>query len=467
MTSTASAAPPEGRSGLHLSGAPASWLVCAVMVAMLTGAIGLLEAHLPARGLAELYLLAVLPAAVLWGLAHAVTVSVASVLAFNFFVTPPAYQWVPGAWGDWFSLAVLAVTAVVVSELAAWSRRQAQEAALLARVATALLEHGAVSDHVERMAAEALGAEEATILLGARPADDAGGEQYPLAVGGRQVGTLVLRRLPRRGSAARRRVLPALASLLAVGLDRARLAREALEAETLRRSDAVKTAILQAVSHDLRTPLMAILTSAGALARRGFVLDDADRADLLGTVLEEAGRLDRLVGNLLDLSRLQAGAAEPRADVVAVDDLVVAALGELAGDADRVQASFASGSPAVRVDPRQLERALVNLVENALKYSPASEPVFVRVAATCSQVLIRVIDHGPGVAAADSERIFAAFHRGLGSAGVRGAGLGLAIAQGFAEANGGRIWLETHAGQGATFVLGLPAWRPEARMVHQ
>jgi len=393
-----------------------------------------------------------------------VAVSVASVLAFNFFVTPPAYHWVPGASGDWFSLAVLAVTAVVVSELAAWSRRQAQEAALLARVATALLEHGEVSGHVERMDAEALGAEEASILLAGGPADGVGGECYPLAVAGRQVGTIVLRRLPRRGSAARRRVLPALASLLAVGLDRARLAREALEAETLRRSDAVKTAILQAVSHDLRTPLMAILTSAGALARRGLVLDEADRADLLGTVLEEAGRLDRLVGNLLDLSRLQAGAAEPRADVVAVDDLVVAALGELAGDADRVQASFPLDSPAVRVDPRQLERALVNLMENALKYSPTSEPVFVRVAATSSQVLIRVIDHGPGVAAADSERIFAAFHRSLGSAGVRGAGLGLAIAQGFADANGGRIWLETHQGQGATFVLGLPAWRLEARI---
>ena len=148
----------------------------------------------------------------------------------------------------------------------------------------------------------------------------------PLNAGGRQVGTITLRGPHRRGSADRRRRIPALAALLAVAIDRERLAREAVEAETLRRSDAVKTAVLQTVSHDLRTPLMVILTSAGALARDGLALDDADRADLLGTVLEEARRLDRLVGNLLDLSRLQAGAAGPRPELVAVDDLVAAAL---------------------------------------------------------------------------------------------------------------------------------------------
>jgi len=468
MTSATSAAPGEGSvlPRLRLRGAPAGWLVCAALVAALTGAIGLLQPYLPVPvpGLAAFYLLAVLPAAVVWGFAHAVAVSVVGIAAFNFFYTPPAYQLAPEAWGDWFALAILAVTALVVSELAAWSRRQAQEAALLARVAAALLEHGEVSGHLERITAEALGAGKAQILLGTGPAHGIDGECHPLAVGGRQVGTIVLRQLPRRGAAARRRVLPALASLLGVAIDRERLAREALEAETLRRSDAVKTAILQAVSHDLRTPLMVILTSAGALARRGMALDDCDRADLLSTVLEEAGRLDCLVGNLLDLSRLQAGAAEPQADVVAVDDLVVAALDQLADQAGRVRPSFPWDPPAVRVDPHQMERVLVNLVENALKYSLASEPVFVRVTATCSETLIRVIDHGPGVAPAESQRIFAAFQRGPGSGSVRGAGLGLAIAEGFAEANGGRIWLESHEGQGATFVLALPVWHLETQL---
>lgn len=448
--------------GLRLPGAPGGWLVSAVLVAVLTGAISLLRVYLPVPGLPGLYLLAVLPAAALWGLAHAAAVSVVSVLAFNFFFTPPAYHLAPAAWGNWLILAILAVTAFGVSELAGWSRRQAREAAMLARVATALLESGEVGRHLEQMAAEALGAQEVWILPGDEPPSGTDGNCYPLTVGGRQVGTIVFRELPRRRAAAHRRLLPALALLLGVAIDRERLAREAFEAETLRRSDAVKTAILQAVSHDLRSPLMAILTSAGALARRGLALDDSDRADLLSTVLEEARRLDRLVGNLLDLSRLQAGAAEPQAVVVTVDDLVVAALGGLADGADRVKASFPWDPPAVRVDPHQVERVLVNLVENALKYSPAPEPVFVRVTATCSEALVRVIDHGPGVAPAESERVFTAFQRGLGAESVRGAGLGLAIAQGFARANGGRIWLESHRGQGATFVLALPVWALEA-----
>jgi two-component system sensor histidine kinase KdpD len=266
----------------------------------------------------------------------------------------------------------------------------------------------------------------------------------------------VLERPGRRGAAARSRVLPALASLLGVALDRERLAGEALEAETLRRSDAMKTAILRAVSHDLRSPLMAILASASTLVRPDFVLDESDRAELLDTVLVEAVRLDRLVGNLLDLSRLQAGAAQPEAEVVAIDDLVVEALESLDGGGSRIEVSLPEEMPAVTVDPHQVQRALVNLLENALKYSAASEPVTVRVTSTTSEVLVRVIDRGPGVSAVESERIFSAFQRGSGGELARGAGLGLAIAQGFAEVNGGKVWVESHAGQGATFVLALP-----------
>jgi two-component system, OmpR family, sensor histidine kinase KdpD len=464
MTPATSAASPEGSAGpvVRVPGAPGGWLVSAVLVVVLTGAISLLRMYLPVPGLSALYLLAVLPVAALWGLAHAAAVSAVSILTFNFFFTPPAYQFVPAAWGDWLTLAVLAVTAFGVSKLAGWSRRQAREAAMLAQVAAALLERGEVGRHLERMTAEALGAQEARILPGSGPPHGSYSDCYPLTVDGRRVGTIAFRELPRRRTAAHRRLLPALTSLLGVAIDRERLAREAFEAETLRRSDAVKTAILQAVSHDLRTPLMAILTSAGTLARHGLALNDSDRADLLSTVLEEASRLDRLVGNLLDLSRLQAGAAEPQAVVVAVDDLVVAALDQLAGDADRVRASFPGDPPAVRVDPHQVERVLVNLVENALKYSPAPEPVFMRVTATSSEALVRVIDHGPGVAPAEYERIFTAFQRGPGAESVRGNGLGLAIAQGFARANGGRIWLESHREQGATFVLALPLWALEA-----
>ena len=433
-------------------------LVCVALIAVVTGAIELLKAHVPALSLAVLYLLAVLPVAVAWGVAYGVGVSVVSMLTFNFFFLAPLYTLTVSDSRNWFALLAFVITAVVVSELAAGSRRRAQESALLAQVATALLERGDVTGELEQIGdeiARALGVERALILLGTPPVS-VDGTSYPLVAGGRRVGTIVLERPGRRGAAARSRVLPALASLLGVALDRERLAAEALEAETLRRSDAMKTAILRAVSHDLRSPLMAILTSASTLVRPDFVLDESDRAELLDTVLQEAVRLDRLVGNLLDLSRLQAGAAQPEAEVVAIDDLVVEALESLDGGGSRIEVSLPEEMPAVTVDPHQVQRALVNLLENALKYSAASEPVTVRVTSTTSEVLVRVIDRGPGVSAVESERIFSAFQRGSGGEQARGAGLGLAIAQGFAEVNGGKVWVESHAGQGATFVLALP-----------
>ena len=176
------------------------------------------------------------------------------------------------------------------------------------------------------------------------------------------------------GAAVRRRLLPAVASLVAVAIDRDRLTSEALEAEALRRSDAIKTAVLRTVSHDLRSPLMAILTSSSALAQHDFELDPEDRQELLATITSEAGRLDRLVANLLDLSRLQAGAAEPHTELWPIDDLVGQALGELGDAAGRVEVSLPEQPVAVRVDPSQIERVLANLIENALKYSPRDRP---------------------------------------------------------------------------------------------
>ena len=432
-------------------------LSSAAAVAVVTGAIELLKGHVPVLSLAVLYLFAVLPVAIVWGMGYAVAVSIASMAAFNFLFLPPLYTFTLADSRNWFALLVFVVTSVVVSELASRSRRQARESAVLAQVAGSLLERGEVSAELERIAAEvaaALGVEKAQISLG-EVGVVSGGEGYPLTAGGRRVGTIALSRSRRWSAAARGRLLPALGSLLGVAIDRERLAQEAFEAETLRRSDAMKTAILRAVSHDLRTPLMAILTSASALNQPDFSLEEADQRELLQTVLDEAHRLDRLVANLLDLSRLQAGAAVPQRELVAVDDLLVEALESLGADGARVDVSMPEEPPTVSVDGQQVQRALANLLENALKYSSSAEQVQLRVASTSSEVLLRVIDRGPGVPAGDVERIFAPFQRGSVPSG-RGAGLGLAIAQGFAEANGGRVWVESHEGQGATFVLALP-----------
>jgi two-component system sensor histidine kinase KdpD len=436
----------------------AGWLASAVLVALVTAAIELLEPHVPVLSLGVLYILAVIPVAVVWGLAYSVPVAVASMLAFNFFFLPPLYTFTIADSRNWFALAVFVFTAIVVSELAAGARRRARESALLAEIAASLLRRGEVGRELDRIAAEAaqaLQVEHARIEIG-RGAGPDGPGAFPLAVEGRRVGTIHLERPRQAGAAARRRLLPALASLLGVAIDRERLAREAMEAEALRRSDAMKTALLRAVSHDLRTPLMAILTSASALARSDLELAHEDRDELASTILTEAERLDRLVANLLDLSRLQAGAAQPEPGLWPVDDLVVQALNELGEEGRRVEVSLPEDSPAVRADAHQLERTLVNLLENALRYSPAEEHVHVQVTRTGGDVVVRIVDHGPGVVAGDRERIFEPFQRGDGGVG-RGAGLGLAIARGFAEANGGRLWVESRAGQGAAFVLALPA----------
>ena len=252
---------------------------------------------------------------------------------------------------------------------------------------------------------------------------------------------------------ARQRLLPALGALLAVAREREQLAGEALAAETLRRSDAAKTAVLRAVSHDFRTPLATIEAALGSLESGEIQLSDDDRAALLESIRIEHSRLKRLVEDLLDLSRLQAGAADPALELWPASTLVEQALDALPRR-DQVDVVMADDLPLVRVDAVQLQRALVNLLENALRVSPPGEAVTVRVNATRKELLIRVVDRGPGVPADELERIFAPFHQ-LGTAG--GAGLGLAIARGFAEANGGRLWVESRAGQGASFALALPA----------
>jgi two-component system, OmpR family, sensor histidine kinase KdpD len=431
-------------------------------VVLVTAAIGLLEHVVPVLSLGVLYVFAVLPISVAYGLRFALPVSVASMLAFNFFFLPPVHTFTIAQGENWLALAVYLGTAVVVSELAARARRRAEaaeqrerESTLLASLATELLRGRGLDEELGEIgarAAEALGVDQAQIELGESRRPPAGRAPYPLEVAGRAVGTIYTPEDDQPSLPARRRFLPALAALLAVAADRERLEREAEEAEQLRRLDLAKTALLRAVSHDLRSPLTGISTAIGALRSHAVSLSEADRAELLETIEVDTERLGRLVDDLLDLSRLEAGAAPPAREVWALDDLVREAVRSL-NARDRVE--VAGEAPLVDVDAGQIQRVLANLIENALKFSPAGAPVHVRIAATRKEAIVRVTDQGPGLAEDELERVFEPFYRGSDAA-RSGAGLGLAIARGFAEANDGRVWAESRPGQGASFALALP-----------
>ncbi len=415
----------------------------------------------PTLSLGVLYVFAVLPVAVLWGIRWSLPVAVASMLAFNWFFLPPVHTFTLRESANWFALTAYSVTALVVSELAARSRRRAadaeqreRESSFLAQLATHLLGGQPLEDELDwvgEQTAAVLGVPRADVELGGR-SRRGGDAPIPLEIDGRTIGMLYTPADADPNLSVRRRFLPALAALLAVAFDRSRLEQEALEAEALRRSDLIKTALLRAVSHDLRSPLTGITTAIGALRNETLTFSDEDRRVLLDTIAVDADRLARLVGDLLDLSRLEAGGAEPDAEVWALDDLVRAAVRDLQG-ADRVE--IVGESPLVDVDAVQIQRVLANLVENALKFSPQTAHVYVRITATRQEAIVRIVDHGPGLDAAQLERIFEPFYR-ADSSQRTGAGLGLAIARGFAAANGGRVWAESRPAQGATFALALP-----------
>jgi len=242
----------------------------------------------------------------------------------------------------------------------------------------------------------------------------------------------------------------ALSELEARTRERDRMRSEAVEAEALRRSDELKTALLRAISHDLRTPLTSIIAGGSALGSPTLTAEE--RAELSEGIVIEGTRLSRLVENLLDMSRLEAGKAEPHREPVDLAEVLDAARRGLAAP-DLVRLALDSDLPLVEADSAQLERAFANLIENALRYSDG-RPVSVVSRSVGGDIVVRVVDQGPGIPESEWKRIFEPFQHG--EAANTGSGLGLAIVKGFVEANGGRIAIESLPGQGTSFVVTLP-----------
>ncbi len=232
--------------------------------------------------------------------------------------------------------------------------------------------------------------------------------------------------------------------------ERDRMREEAIEADAVRRSDELKTSLLRSVSHDLRTPLTAIIAAGAALDSPSVT--PAERHELSEAVVDEGQRLSRLVENLLDVSRLESGKAEPHRESVELGDLLAAARESIGPYGEHVRLSLDQDLPPLRVDPTQLERAFANLLENAVVHGEG-QPVLVRSRLVGPRLVVRVVDQGPGIPENLRERIFEPFYRAPGAPSGGGSGLGLAIARGFIEANGGEVEVESLPGQGSSFVV--------------
>jgi two-component system sensor histidine kinase KdpD len=368
------------------------------------------------------------------------------------------------------ALAAFLVAAVLAGVGVARSRVRAREAserrseADLAVEMARLLLRGTLRESLpiaSARLAQVLGISSAAIEL--EPvAPEARRVAIELREGDRTLGTLVVPAdaRPSRRRRLQDRVVPVLEALLGAAIEREELLGEVVETAALRRADAVKTAVLRSVSHDLRSPLTAISTAGEALSLGNPSVEE--RRELAAVIAEETRRLARLVQNLLDLSRLEAGAAEPRFEWTSIDEVIRAALDELAARDDEFKLTIDEELPLLSADAAQLERAFVNVLENARRHS-GGQPVSVRARAPAGangsggRVIVRVVDRGPGIAAADLERVFEPFYRARERGDTHhGSGLGLAIARGFVEAHGGTLNVQSLPGQGSTFVFELP-----------
>jgi two-component system sensor histidine kinase KdpD len=428
--------------------------------------------------LGVVYLITVVVVSTYWGVWLGFATALASAAAFNFFHLPPVGRITLADSRNWVALAAFLVVAAATGFVADLARARAADAeerrreADLATEMARLLLGGARLDDALAVAAQRLaasiGASSAAIELGAVPGDGrhiafplrrlpppAHREGHDGADDGEQIGTLVLPASlpPAERERIRDRIVPALQSVLAAALNRAELESGVVETAALRRSDDMKTALLRSVSHDLRTPLTAIMTAAASLdpAR-----PDAEHiAEVRDVVLEAATRLASLVEKLLDLSRLQAGAAEQHVGAYSLEEVLAEAIEHVAGSDQRVRLSV-DELPLLVGDPGQLERAFANLIENALRYG-RGRPVLVRARAVGHRVRVRITDQGSGIRASDLERIFMPFYRSPDQPpSHQGSGLGLAIAKGFIEVGGGRISVESLPGQGTSFIVELP-----------
>jgi two-component system sensor histidine kinase KdpD len=439
-------------------------LLAAALLPLLTLVLTAARPHLDLADDLLIYLVAVVTITVVGGFWPAVLAAVAASLLLNWFFTEPLHTFTISEPRNLLALLLFVTVAVAVSSMVHLAARRAVQAAAAREEAASLLElaqtvlggadsPAAVLEHLTRTHG---GQAELT--------ERAGGTWVRIASSGVDGALDAANRIDIRDDltlllcgqapSATPAVIAGYAAQAATSLDRERLRTQAAQAEALAEGNRMRTALLAAVSHDLRTPLASVKASVSSLRQTDVAWSLEDQADFLATIEQNADRLDALIGNLLDMSRLHAGSLQPFLRPTAIDEVApVAAVG--LDDSLRLELAVPDGFPLVLADPGLLERVLANLFSNALRYSPAGRPPELHASLSGGTVCLEVADHGPGVPDEQKDRIFEPFER----AGDRhpGVGLGLTVARGFAEAMGGRISAVDTPGGGLTIQVRLPA----------
>jgi two-component system, OmpR family, sensor histidine kinase KdpD len=431
-----------------------------------------------------LFLAMVIAVALVGGLWPALVAAVGGSLLLNYYFTPPIYTWTIAERENLLALVVFLVVAGSVSAVVDLAARRTRDAArasadaqTLATVAGAVLRGARPLQALLERLRETFGLSSVTLLerlpdaprspdrqrdpaywrvaacVGEPPCFTPGEADVEVPVDENLA--LALRGRPL--DASDRRIVEAFAAQAAVALRQERLVAEAAAAKPLAEADKMRTALLAAVSHDLRTPLASAKAAVTSLRSKEVSYTEDDRDELLATADESLDRLSRLVANLLDMSRLQAGALGVSMAPIGLEDAVPKALDELGQAGRSVRLHIPEDLPAVEADPGLLERVLVNVVGNALRFSPIDQPPMVSASEHGGLVELRVVDHGPGIPEQERDQVFLPFQRLGDRDNDTGVGLGLALSRGLAEAMGGTLIPETTPGGGLTMVLALPA----------
>jgi two-component system, OmpR family, sensor histidine kinase KdpD len=428
------------------------------------------------------FLVAVIVVALTGGFLPAVLAAIIASLLLNYYFTPPIHSWTISQANNALALGVFIAVGLVTSWVVDTTARKSNQAAranaeseLLRTTAGSILQGQGTLDALLERTREAFGMRSASLLERLDPAGGAGrgpgGEWAVVACSGDApvtrpddadvdvpvTDTLSLALAGRTLPADDRRVLGAFAAYAAVALEQQRLTAEAEAAKPIAAADRMRTALLAAVSHDLRSPIASAKAAVTSLRSEDIDWDDADTAELLATADESLDRLTHLVGNLLDMSRLQAGALSLFPKPSGLDEIVARSLDDLGPAGREVMVDIPDALPAVRADPAILERIVVNLTENALRYSPAGKPPLLAASALGDTVELRVVDRGPGIPEEDRERMFVPFQRLGDTDNTTGVGLGLALARGLTEAMDGTLTAEDTPGGGLTMTISLPA----------